>query len=256
MTHIKESITKTTNMANEIYLTGKLLLCNDKMYYDTKKGRKPVKSCDWHIHLQEYGYHKLPKKWITRLNRESDVRPKNSQYGMMDVDSDGNCMYHCFANSLNDRDNYEQWHTCESIREMICEGITEDDYRMCINVYRAMKDASDFENEWDPHKIDTIHAFREVLRESGHTYWGDFLIISILKRILNINIVILTSNDELGIYDVYNTGFEYDPTRDTVCLIHENETHFQLVGKFNGHRMITYFRAGNLPVELFRLAER
>ena len=221
------------------------------MFYETSRGPKPVKRHDWHIHLQEYGYRKLPKRWITILNRISECKPKNSPYGSLDCEKDGDCLYHCIANSLNERDGYS--HTNMTIREMVCEGITDEDYRMCIGCYRAMKEASDFENEWDPHQIDTINDFREVLRKKGHSYWGDHMILGLLIRILDLNIVIMTADEYSGNYSFYPTGFDFQPTKDTICLLHENGTHFQLVGYFDGKRMVSYFRADSLPSELSKL---
>lgn len=243
-------------MTDNFYLTDTLYISEDKMYYETDRGPKPVKRSNWHIHLQEYGYQKLPKRWISLLNREAEVRPKNSPYSSLDCERDGNCLYHCIANALNERDVYENSHTGDTVRELVCEGITEDDYRLCISCYRAMKDASDFDNEWNPHQIETIQGFREVLRIKGHSYWGDYLILGLLIRILRINIVILTSDEFTGNYGLYKTGFQFEDTKDTICLLHENNSHFQLVGHFNGERMVSYFRGGYLPPELHSLVCR
>ena len=251
-----ERQTSTRIMADNFYLTDTLYVCGDKMYHETERGPKPVKRSNWHIHLQEYGYRKLPKRWISLLNLEADVRPKNSPYGSLDCERDGDCLYHCIANALNERDGYEISHTNMTIRDRVCEGITEDDYQMCIGCYRAMKDASDFDNEWDPHQIETIQDFREVLRTKGHSYWGDYLILGLLIRILRLNIVILTSDEFTGNHSLYQTGFSFEDTTDTVCLLHENRSHFQLVGHFDGDRMVSYFRGGSLPSELRALVSR
>lgn len=226
------------------------------MYYETEKGTKPVKRSDWHIHLREYGYHKLPKRWITLLNRVTETKPKNSPYGYLECERDGDCLYHCIANALNERDGEECFHTNITVKENICEGITEEDYRLCIGCYRAMKDASDFENEWDPYQIDTIQDFRDVVRTKGHSYWGDYMIFGLLIRLLNINICILTADEISGHYSLYQTGVQFEEKKDTIFLLHENQSHFQLISYFDGDRMVTYFRKGCIPPELHTLIER
>jgi hypothetical protein len=77
-----------------------------------------------------------------------------------------------------------------------------------------------------------------------------------LIRILRLNIVILTSDEFTGNYSLYQTGFPFEDTKDTVCLLHENSSHFQLVGHFDGDRMVSYFRGGSLPSELHALVSR
>ena len=41
-----------------------------------------------------------------------------------------------------------------------------------------MKDADDFDEEWDPYSIDNIEDFKRQLRTSGNNYWGDYLLLN------------------------------------------------------------------------------
>ena len=41
-----------------------------------------------------------------------------------------------------------------------------------------MKDAEDFEEEWNPHEIENIEDFRKQLKQSGHNYWGDYILLN------------------------------------------------------------------------------
>ena len=38
-------------------------------------------------------------------------------------------------------------------------------------------------------------AGQEILKKGGNNYWGDFLILQLIKEFLNINIIILYNND-------------------------------------------------------------
>ena len=42
---------------------------------------KEIKKYNWHRILDEYGWEKLPKKWISKLIKYSETYEKNSQYG-------------------------------------------------------------------------------------------------------------------------------------------------------------------------------
>ena len=240
----------------EYYLTDTVFLKGDTMYHETDKGVKEVKKHNWHHVLAEYGWTKMPKKWILILNKvveNPSLREKNSLYGVLDCEHDGDCFFHCIANSLNERDEYAQMYDSGDIRTMIGDSLTQETFDTLIGYYRAMTDASDFDEEWDPHQITSLTQFREILVAGGHDYWGDHLILNLLVQCLQTNILILNSNDYTDNYTVYNTMNDYDESKDTICLLYENEMHFQLIGHFDGSRMVSYFRAGTLPHEMCRI---
>ena len=64
--------------------------------------------------------------------------------------------------------------------------------------------------------------------------------IAILEK-LNINIIILNSNEFKNIYNIYNTMEQYDPEKFTILLIYENESHFKLLGHFQETNILVYF---------------
>jgi len=235
------------------YLTDTVFLQGDTLFHETDKGViKEIKKHNWHHILSDYGWAKLPKKWITALNLLTDSRKeKNSLFGSLECEHDGDCFFHCIANALNERDKYMNHYVSQDIREMICDSLTEDMFETIIGCYRAMKDASDFEEDWNPHAIKSLEQFKRKMICGGHEYWGDDLMMNALIQCLNVNILILNSSEDDC--TVYNTMNDYDPTRDSICLLYENESHFQLLGYFNGSRMISYFHPGQLPTELLKV---
>ena len=238
------------------YLTDNVRLINDKMEYRLSQHRdfKPIKNNNWHIVLSDYGWRKIPKPWLIKLNKLSITKEKNSLYGVLDCEPDGDCFFHCIANTLNERDRDSEYYDGNDIGEIISNNITEDQYDMIISTYRIMKDADDFSEGWDPYSINTIEDFREKITTSGHEYWGDHLLLQLLSCILNINVFILNCNTIENDYSVYNTLNDVNRDYGSIFLIYEDESHFKLLGHFN-EKMISYFRYDEIPFELKSLYE-
>ena len=244
-------------MEEAYYLTDSVFLKEDTLFYETERGDiKRVSKHNWHRILEEYGWTKLPKKWITTLNMTIESpshKERNSLFGMLDCEHDGDCFFHCIANALNERDHFTSHYDSQDVREIICESLTDEMFETIIGCYRAMKDASDFEEDWDPHKIKSLDQFREQMRKGGHEYWGDYLMMNLLVQCLGVNILLLNSNEDEQDYTVYKTLNDFDETRGTICLLYENGVHFQLLGHFNGSRMISYFPPYLVPFALRKI---
>jgi hypothetical protein len=239
----------------EYYLTDNIRLYNDKMEYKKDDIFLPVKKYNWHHILNEYGWEKIHKPWIMKLNQLSVTKEKNSRFGMLDCESDGDCFFHCIANSLNERDiNTDNYYISDDIRKLISDNITHEQFNLMITTYRIMKDADDFSEKWDPYEIDTLEDFKNTLNTSGHSYWGDFMLLQVLSEILKVNIYILNTNEYQNEYNVYHTMCEYKRDYDNIFLLLENDCHFKLVGYFD-EKMITYFRSDDIPIELKKLVE-
>jgi len=241
------------------YLTDSIFIENDKMYHLTKnKEFKEINRNNWHRVLKEYGWAKIPLPWIKQLNKLSSTILKNCGYGVLDCESDGNCFFQCIANALNERNRrmlnneYEEYNS-EDIRFLIADSITEEMFSTLITYYRIMKDANDFEEEWDPYQIKTIDQFRCQIKKTGHNYWGDYLLFNYIITILKLNIFILNSNDSSKNHTVYNTLNDYNSLYDTIYLLYEDDNHFKLIGYFNGDRIISYFTKDTIPEELLKL---
>jgi len=238
---------------NTYYYTDDLRLKNDILEYKRKEDFTKVKKHNWHHILNEYGWEKINKQWIIILNKYSDNKEKNSRYGMIDCERDGDCFFHCIANALNERDIYtEDFYVSSDIRKMISDNISKEQYNFMISTYRIMKDADDFNEGWDPYEIDSLEDFKECIETSGHVYWGDYMLLQLLCEILKVNIFILNVNEYENDYSIYNTMCEYKRDYDNIFLILENDSHFKLLGYFND-KMISYFDDENIPIELKRL---
>lgn len=237
-------------MTDDYYLTDNIRIKDNIMEYKTEKDFKQIKYHNWHHVLNEYGWEKIHKSWIIRLNRLSNNKEKNSRYGVLDCDSDGDCFFHCIANALNEKERDNNiFYNSDDIRNIISDNLTQEQYDMIIGYYRIMKDADDFSEDWDPYQIKSLDDFKIKISTSGHEYWGDYILLQVLMNILKCNIFIMNCNTCNNDFSIYNTLNDYIPTYDSIFLIYENNCHFKLVGYFND-KMISYFNNNNLPKEL------
>ena len=236
----------------DYYLTDTIIIRDDIMYH----GKNKITTKNWHILLSEYGWEKINVPWIKQLNKLKTInssKSRNSCYGVYDCEQDGNCFFQCIANALNERDRYiGEEYDQRDIRNMIAESITEDNFKTLMTYYRIMKDADDFDEEWDPYQVDTIDDFKQKITQSGHCYWGDYLLLNLITRQLELNIMILNSNDDDKDYRVYNTLIEYNPQYNSIFLLYEDNCHFKLVGYFD-NQLISYFTDKTIPDELSKL---
>jgi len=242
-------------MDDEYYLTDTIRMKGDTMEYRVDDCQfRPVKNHNWHRVLSEYGWEKINKQWLIKLNKLSSVKERNSLYGVLDCESDGDCFFHCIANALNEKEKGNEYYDGNDIRGMISDNITVSQYDMIIGTYRIMKDADDFSEEWDPYSINSIDEFREKLKKSGHEYWGDHILLQVLSAILKVNIFILNNNTFEHDYSIYNTLNDINKEYGSIFLIYEDMCHFKLLGHFEC-KMTSYFNFEEIPLELKKLYE-
>jgi hypothetical protein len=236
---------------DKYYYTDTIYLQDTNIYYDKDNIKKKVQNYNWHKILNEYGWEKLNLKWIKKLNNLIDFVPRNSLFGVLDCGGEGDCLFHCISYALKSDDvfninlNYE----VSDLRQIICDTIDIEKYNEIIGIYKILKDADDFDEDWDPYEID-FDEFKGILLEGGNNYWGDNIIINILKEKLNINIIILSSNNITNQHNYYPLLYDFDKKLNTIILLYEDNMHFKLVGYFDDY-MITLFK--NVPQEILKL---
>jgi len=236
---------------DKYYYTDTIYLQDTNIYYDKDNIKKKVQNYNWHKILSEYGWEKLNLKWIKKLNNLIDFVPRNSLFGVLDCGGEGDCLFHCISYALKSDDvfninlNYE----VSDLRQIICDTIDIEKYNEIIGIYKILKDADDFDEDWDPYEID-FDEFKGILLEGGNNYWGDNIIINILKEKLNINIIILSSNNITNQHNYYPLLYDFDEKLKTIILLYEDNMHFKLVGYFDDY-MITLFK--NVPKEILKL---
>lgn len=232
------------------YLTGNIFFYNNKLFYENEGGDKEVKNHNWHHILKEYGWEKLNKHWIKKLNSYLKKPLTNSLYGSLDCGGSGDCLFHCISFALNEF--YDEKYNVSGLRKGISESLEEKKYNELIEFYKIFKDIGDFDEDWDPNEM-TIDTFKELLIRGGDEYWGDFMTIILIKEYLNINIIILNSNELTNEYYHYPLFYEYDEKINTIILLYEDGNHFKLIGNFQKGNMITFFNNKSIPNEILKL---
>ena len=236
------------------YLTDKIFIKDNDYYYESDNQENKIKETNWHIHLNEYGWMKLNKKWIIILNKLLETKKKkNSKFGILDCTiEDGDCLFSCICYAMKDIYNTFDHMT---LRKDLSNIITDEVFTNIIDLYRISKVYNEFNESWDPDTI-TIEEFKLKLREGGNEYWGDFLILNLLKEYLNINFIILYSNDLTKKYYNYPLFYEYDKNIQTIILLYEDDSHFKLIGNFQGNTMVTLFSHKTIPKEILYLIKQ
>lgn len=242
---------------DEIYLTSNLYILNGKTYYrdDDKNRTIKINSKNWHHYLSEYGWEKIDHGWIRIFNKYCGNKHKNSKWGILDCGGNGDCLFLAIAEAINEPD-------METIREMAAEQITEENFDHIIECYRLLVEEDEFLNEWDPYEINNYLELREELMKDGHNYWGDHIVLQLLENALDINFIILNSEEltEDGErvnkkleerFKIHYMGNEIDLKRKTIILYYIDQCHFQLVGYFKDTYMCTLF--DEIPNELMRV---
>ena len=237
-------------MEERKYLTGSLFFYNDKLFYEENGKEKEVKNHNWHRILKDYGWEKLHKQWIKNLNSYLDKPTNNSLYGSLECGAGGDCLFHCISYVLNEM--YEKEYSASDLRKDLSESIEEERYNELIEFYKIMNDTGDFDESWNPDEM-TIEEFKDLIIRGGNEYWGDFLILNLIKEYLMINLVILNSNELTEEYYNYPIFHEYDEKLDTIILLYENEEHFKLIGHFQGNNMVTLFNNQTIPKEILKM---
>lgn len=235
------------------YLTDNILIQNEKYYYENNQGdKKLIKNNNWHHLLKDYGWEKLNKNWIMKLNKLSDKKTKNSLYGCLDCGGNGDCMFSCISYAVNSNNFTNQIYDSQKLRFKLSEYITPHIFNEIIEIYKISKLYGEFNEDWEPELI-TIQDFKEIIKVGGNSYWGDFLLLNLLKDLLNVNFIVLNSDDETKQYCNYPLFYDYNKNIKTIILLYENKCHFKLIGNYKDNTMNSLFTNETIPPEILKL---
>lgn len=233
---------------NKYYLTDQLYKHNDQLFFETSNKDIKLTNKNWHVYLNDYGWNKLNIQWIKKLNSYLEKSENNSRFGVLDCGENGDCLFHCISYALRDDFRYDSI----KLRKLLSEKVTEEDYNMIIEYYRIFKNCEDFDEDWDLEEMN-FEMFKQKIKEGGNDYWGDFFMILMLKKYLQINLIILSSNDIIKEYYYYSMNMDYNKENKTIILLYENEIHFKLIGYFQDGDMDIFFNDKKLPFEIQQL---
>jgi hypothetical protein len=239
-------------MLNEdIYITPSIIIRNNKTFFldDTNKKTKITKR-NWHKYLDEYGWGFLDDEWEKRLTPNN----KYSCYGLLDCGGEGDCLFYCVIEALKEH-GYPSMNV-ENLRNLVANEIDEDNFDIILETYKLEKESEEFDGLWNPFEIENIEDLRNQIRIPGDNFWGDHILLQLLEKSLNINIIILTTEDlmyEENNYKIQPRGTTLNPDFLTIFISYCFSSHFQLVGYYNGNIMKTKFLNSEIPEELKKI---
>ena len=245
--------------SNKIYLSPNIYLYSNSYYYEDELNKKNIKinKKNWHNYLEECGWEKLELGWRKRLKSKEH----NSLYGVLDCGAEGDCLFNCISDAFK-KIHIPEDETYSSIelRNLIALEINKNNYDIIIENYRLEVDSNEFDGFWDPYKVQNIEELQNEIRKMGNSFWGDHILIQLLETALNINIIILNSEnnffDEKQQYKIQSTGNQFMKERRSIILSYCVNSHFQLIGYFDGDIMKKMFNFEQIPKELIKVYEK
>lgn len=251
-------------MSERLYLTDALFYFKNKLYYQTDENDPVVKlnNKNWHKYLDGYGWDKLPYGWKRRLKSKD----ANFRYGLLDCGAQGDCLFHCIAEALNDsRDLENTKHDVQSLRTMTAEMITDDNFITILENYKCEEESGVFNGDWKPDEIKTKEELRDEIRKCGNNFWGDHILLQLIQERLKFNVIVMNSekldffNEKQSDLDIEERFTIHPMACDlkkydiTIILYYEDGLHFQLVGIFDKCDMLTKFKYEQLPERLLEV---
>tara|TARA_Y100000590_G_scaffold384433_3_gene455824 strand:+ start:1235 stop:1963 length:729 start_codon:yes stop_codon:yes gene_type:complete len=211
---------------------------NKTLYYENdKEDIFEINDTNWADYLEEYDITDLYEIWRERL--------RDNKIGIKDCGANGDCLFNVIAEALNVHQIYNTsdfiHYDAKYIREIAANAITDDNYDLIIDSYKAECNSSFFMDEWDPTSITSKEALQDVVKTVGNLFWGDHLILELLQNELQFNVIIF-KDDESKIYPTANYLDKYDKT---ILIYYIDDIHFQLITYFNKNKLITVFTKDN-----------
>lgn len=240
-----------------IYISPNIYIYNNLYYYEQENSEKNIKinKKNWHKYLCEYGWDKLELGWRKRLKSKEH----NSLYGVLDCGAEGDCLFLCISEAFK-KPHMPEDETFEALelRRLCAMEINEDNYDLIIQTYKLEVDNQEFDGFWNPYEIKNIEELQNEIKKMGNSFWGDHILIQLLETALNINIILLNSeNGFFGTnYKIQSTANSFLKTRRTIILSYCLNSHFQLVGYFDGDIMRKVFSYEQIPKELIKVYQQ
>ena len=221
-----------------IYMTSNIFYHKEHLYSKKNKYKKIIKDSNWDKYLGSYGWVSIDQQWKYKLSQQSEI----NLYGLLECGGHGDCLFHCLAEGLNNiLVPEESKYDSQQLRVLAAEQINKDNFDLILGSYKLEAPNLD----WDPEMIFSVENLQDEIKQEGHNFWGDHIIIQLLEQALEVNIVILDSLST----SIYNTCSLFKKEYKTVFLYYQDNIHFQLVGYFD-KIMKTNFKYSEIPNEL------
>ena len=239
---------------NNFYITHNIFIKEKKYFFENEKDNTIIKlnKKNWFKYLTEYGWERLCINWRKRLKETN-----KSCFGILDCGSNGDCLFHVLSDALNSKfilNNNEPLYDYENLRLIASKEINSDNFELILNSYKLEKELNEFNGDWDPDSINSIEDLQRQITTCGDNFWGDHILLQLLQKKLEFNVIILNSDNYSNSDNIEDrfkimpiASLNLDNYKYTIIIYYLEEIHFQLIGYFDGNKMITLFEKNELP---------
>ena len=249
-----------------LYITANIFQKKGKLYYYNEEKQNSIKinKRNWNKYLIENGWTKLDWGWRRRLNEHSNEK-NNSKYGLLDCGANGDCLFHVISEYLNTENILECNYDIKTLRDIAADEITEENFIIILETYKLEMENIEFIGDWDPYKVNNISDLQTEIKKIGNNFWGDHIILQLLQKKLKFNVIILNSEkldenmekykniDLDSKFKIHPTASDINEFDKTIIMYYTDGLHFELVGYFDGDKMVSLFKKDQIPSELLTI---
>lgn len=164
--------------------------------------------------------------------------------------ADGNCLFSSISEAVDPHlkctiDHLRYYAALQIMRE------DKESVEIMITNYRIEVEKGDFKGRWDPTKCTTAAELSDAIIAPVHTrrgfdFQGDSIILSMLSKILQLDIIVFEQEKSSG-YSCLG-GDDEKKNLYTIFLLRENKNHYQALGVCKGEDSVqSLFESDNLP---------
>jgi hypothetical protein len=174
-------------------------------------------------------------------------------YFVKDCAPDGNCQFRSLEEAIKSDSQIKASH--KKLRRMVAEHIltlSDLQFQDILNNYKAEKDSGEFYGDWDPNAIKTKRQLALEIKKPGFNFEGDNMTLSILSKVLNVDIFIFNQNTHSI------TKIEKDNTNFIILnfIQSDNTGHYKTIGFKLGKDIQTLFDRNNLHEDMLALVDK
>jgi hypothetical protein len=174
-------------------------------------------------------------------------------YFVKDCAPDGNCQFRSLEEAIKSDSQIKASH--KKLRKMVAEHIltlSDIQFQDILNNYKVEKDSGEFYGDWDPNAIKTKRQLALEIKKPGFNFEGDNVTLSILSKVLNLDIFIFNQNTHTI------TKIENDNTQFIIINFIQsgNTGHYRTIGFKLLKDIQTLFNRDNLPEDMLPLVDK
>lgn len=234
---------------DDYYITSEIVVKKQKLYFLKNEEKNKITMKNWQKYLADIGWRKIDNKWIRKLNKYSLSKNSGYKWGMRSCGLEGDCLFEAIAEAFNFDIYYDSTNTKDFIydssyiREKVSDCLTNNNFEQIITLYRIGYINGEYSNQWNPYMIENVNDLKKELIKNGENFVGDHIILELMASAFNINIIILTNNNDC-ICQKFNKNI-----KTIILYYNQDEEDFKLVGYYN-KRIKTIFNFDEIPIEI------